>query len=145
VAAVAADRSGARDTRVACGGALPSLSVHLVKKVVLIAVVVCAASAGSWYDYQPQVLLILGVLPVYAVMAPQFESLPALAALKLTATTIHLQAYIGVTMLAGSLVSRAILASTLVTLVLVPSVHTLLEEGFTGSRRRAAHPTPARA
>jgi HAE1 family hydrophobic/amphiphilic exporter-1 len=36
-------------------------------------------------------------------------------------------------------------ASTLVTLVLVPSVYTLFEEGFKGSRRQAAHPTPERA
>jgi hydrophobic/amphiphilic exporter-1 (mainly G- bacteria), HAE1 family len=36
-------------------------------------------------------------------------------------------------------------ASTLATLVLVPGVYTLFEEGFTGMRRRAAHPTPERA
>jgi HAE1 family hydrophobic/amphiphilic exporter-1 len=36
-------------------------------------------------------------------------------------------------------------ASTMVTLVLVPSVYTLFEEGFKGMRRGAAHPTPERA
>ena len=66
---------------------------------------------------QLQVLLILGVLLVYAVMASQYESLRdpfivmfsvpvaaigVVAALKLTATSFSLQAYIGVIMLAGS-------------------------------------------
>jgi len=36
-------------------------------------------------------------------------------------------------------------ASTLVTLVLVPTVYTLFEEGFAGLRRGAAHSTPERA
>ena len=73
---------------------------------------------------QLQVLLILGVLLVYAVMASQYESLRdpfivmfsvpvaaigVVAALKLTATTFSLQAYIGVIMLAGIVVSNAIL------------------------------------
>jgi HAE1 family hydrophobic/amphiphilic exporter-1 len=171
---------------------------------------------------QLQVLLVLGVLLVYAVMASQYESLrdpfivmfsvPVAAigvvlALKLTSTTFSLQAYIGVIMLAGIVVSNAILlvdytnilrrrdklelreavavagrtrlrpilmtslatmlglvpmalgigegaelqaplarvviggllASTLVTLVLVPSVYTLFEEGWKGLRRGAAH------
>ena len=170
---------------------------------------------------QLQVLLILGVLLVYAVMASQYESLrdpfivmfsvPVAAigvvlALKLTSTSFSLQAYIGVIMLAGIVVSNAILlvdytnvlrrrdgmplreavvlagrtrlrpilmttlatvlglvpmslgigegaelqapmarvviggllTSTLVTLVLVPSVYTVFEEGFSGLRRRAA-------
>jgi len=173
---------------------------------------------------QLKILLILGVLLVYAVMASQYESLrdpfivmfsvPVAAigvvtALKLTATSFSLQAYIGVIMLAGIVVSNAILlvdytnvlrrrdgkplreaveeagrtrlrpilmttlttilglvpmslgigegaelqaplarvvigglaASTLVTLVLVPSVYTLFEEGW----RRGAHPNPERA
>ncbi len=176
---------------------------------------------------QLRVLLILGVLLVYAVMASQYESLrdpfivmfsvPVAAigvviALKLTATTFSLQAYIGVIMLAGIVVSNAILlvdytnvlrrrdglplreaveqagrtrlrpilmttlttilglvpmsmgigdggelqaplgrvviggltASTLVTLVLVPSVYTLFEEGWKRSRRTAAEPVPER-
>ncbi len=38
-----------------------------------------------------------------------------------------------------------LLASTLVTLVLVPSVYTLFEEGWTGLRRGAAHSNPERA
>jgi HAE1 family hydrophobic/amphiphilic exporter-1 len=38
-----------------------------------------------------------------------------------------------------------LLASTLVTLVLVPSVYTLFEEGWTGMRRGAAHSNPERA
>jgi len=167
---------------------------------------------------QLQVLLILGILLVYAVMASQYESLrdpfivmfsvPVAAigvvgALKLTATSFSLQAYIGVIMLAGIVVSNAILlvdytnilrrrdgkplreavelagrtrlrpilmttlatilglvpmslglgegaelqaplarvvigglaTSTLVTLVLVPTVYTLFEEGFSGLRR----------
>jgi HAE1 family hydrophobic/amphiphilic exporter-1 len=177
---------------------------------------------------QLQVLLILGVLLVYAVMASQYESLrdpfivmfsvPVAAigvvlALKLTSTSFSLQAYIGVIMLAGIVVSNAILlvdytnvlrrrdrkplreavvvagrtrlrpilmtslatmlglvpmalglgegaelqapmarvviggliASTLVTLVLVPSVYTLFEEGWSGLRRGAAHSNPERA
>jgi HAE1 family hydrophobic/amphiphilic exporter-1 len=177
---------------------------------------------------QLQVLLILGVLLVYAVMASQYESLrdpfivmfsvPVAAigvvlALKLTSTTFSLQAYIGVIMLAGIVVSNAILlvdytnllrrrdgkplreavelagrtrlrpilmttltttlglvpmafaigeggelqaplarvviggllASTMVTLVLVPSVYTLFEEGWTGLRRGAAHSNPEQA
>jgi HAE1 family hydrophobic/amphiphilic exporter-1 len=170
---------------------------------------------------QLQVLLILGVLLVYAVMASQYESLrdpfivmfsvPVAAigvvlALKLTATSFSLQAYIGVIMLAGIVVSNAILlvdytnvlrrrdkmplreavvlagrtrlrpilmttlatvlglvpmalgigegaelqapmarvviggllTSTLVTLVLVPSVYTIFEEGLAGLRRKPA-------
>jgi HAE1 family hydrophobic/amphiphilic exporter-1 len=170
---------------------------------------------------QLQYLLLLSVLLVYAVMASQYESLrdpfivmfsvPVAAigvvgALKLTATSFSLQAYIGVIMLAGIVVSNAILlvdytnvlrrrdgkplraavelagrtrlrpilmtsmatmlglvpmslgfgegaelqaplarvviggllTSTLVTLVLVPSVYTLFEEGWTGLRRGAA-------
>ena len=177
---------------------------------------------------QLQVLLMLGILLVYAVMASQYESLrdpfivmfsvPVAAigvvlALKLTVTSFSLQAYIGVIMLAGIVVSNAILlvdytnvlrrrdgkplreavevagrirlrpilmtslatilglvpmslgigegaelqaplarvviggltASTLVTLVLVPSVYTLFEEGWTGLRRGAAHSHPERA
>jgi hydrophobic/amphiphilic exporter-1 (mainly G- bacteria), HAE1 family len=177
---------------------------------------------------QLQILLLLGVLLVYAVMASQYESLrdpfivmfsvPVAAigvvmALKLTSTTFSLQAYIGVIMLAGIVVSNAILlvdytnvlrrrdglplreaveqagrtrlrpilmttlstilglvpmslgfgeggelqaplgrvvigglaASTIVTLVLVPSVYTLFEEGWKGTRRRSATPVPERA
>ena len=73
---------------------------------------------------QLQMMLILAVLLVYAVMASQYESLrdpfiimfsvPLAAigvvlALKLTNTTFSLQAYIGVIMLAGIVVSNAIL------------------------------------
>jgi HAE1 family hydrophobic/amphiphilic exporter-1 len=177
---------------------------------------------------QLQVLLLLGVLLVYAVMASQYESLRdpfivmfsvpvaaigVVAALKLTSTSFSLQAYIGVIMLAGIVVSNAILlvdytnilrrrdgmgvreavelagrtrlrpilmttlctilglvpmslaigegaelqaplarvviggltASTLVTLVLVPAVYTLFEEGLTGLRRGAAQSHPERA
>jgi HAE1 family hydrophobic/amphiphilic exporter-1 len=177
---------------------------------------------------QLQVLLILGVLLVYAVMASQYESLRdpfivmfsvpvaaigVVAALKLTSTSFSLQAYIGVIMLAGIVVSNAILlvdytnilrrrdglplreavelagrtrlrpilmttlttilglvpmslaigegselqaplarvviggltASTLVTLVLVPAVYTLFEEGLSGLRRGAAQSHPERA
>jgi HAE1 family hydrophobic/amphiphilic exporter-1 len=181
------------------------------------------ASFGNEVEQQAQafnqlkVLLILGVLLVYAVMASQYESLRdpfivmfsvpvaaigVVAALKLTSTSFSLQAYIGVIMLAGIVVSNAILlvdytnilrrrdgmplrdaveragrtrlrpivmttlttilglvpmslgigegaelqaplarvviggltASTLVTLVLVPSVYTLFEEGLSGLR-----------
>ena len=177
---------------------------------------------------QLQVLLVLGVLLVYAVMASQYESfrdpfivmfsvpvavIGIVLALKLTSTTFSLQAYIGVIMLAGIVVSNAILlvdytnvlrrrdgkplreaveqagrtrlrpilmttlttilglipmafglgeggelqaplarvvigglmASTLVTLVLVPSVYTLFEEGLNGLRRGAAHSNPEQA
>jgi HAE1 family hydrophobic/amphiphilic exporter-1 len=73
---------------------------------------------------QLQMMLILAVVLVYAVMASQYESLrdpfiimfsvPLAAigvvlALKLTGTTFSLQAYIGVIMLAGIVVSNAIL------------------------------------
>jgi HAE1 family hydrophobic/amphiphilic exporter-1 len=73
---------------------------------------------------QLQMMLILAILLVYAVMASQYESLrdpfiimfsvPLAAigvvlALKLTNTTFSLQAYIGVIMLAGIVVSNAIL------------------------------------
>jgi HAE1 family hydrophobic/amphiphilic exporter-1 len=177
---------------------------------------------------QLQVLLLLGILLVYAVMASQYESvrdpfivmfsvpvaaIGVVAALKLTVTSFSLQAYIGVIMLAGIVVSNAILlvdytnvlrrrdgkglrdavelagrtrlrpilmtslatilglvpmslgigegaelqaplarvviggltASTLVTLVLVPSVYTLFEEGWTGLRRGASQSHPERA
>ena len=177
---------------------------------------------------QLKVLLVLGVLLVYAVMASQYESLRdpfivmfsvpvaaigVVAALKLTSTSFSLQAYIGVIMLAGIVVSNAILlvdytnvlrqrdglgvreavelagrtrlrpilmttlctilglvpmslgigegaelqaplarvvigglaASTMVTLVLVPSVYTLFEEGMTSWRRRSAASNPERA
>jgi HAE1 family hydrophobic/amphiphilic exporter-1 len=177
---------------------------------------------------QLRILLVLGVLLVYAVMASQYESLRdpfivmfsvpvaaigVVAALKLTSTSFSLQAYIGVIMLAGIVVSNAILlvdytnilrrrdgkplreavelagrtrlrpivmttlttilglvpmamalgegselqaplarvvigglaASTMVTLVLVPTVYTLFEEGLTGLRRGAAPSHPERA
>jgi HAE1 family hydrophobic/amphiphilic exporter-1 len=73
---------------------------------------------------QLQLMLILAIVLVYAVMASQYESLrdpfiimfsvPLAAigvvlALKLTGTTFSLQAYIGVIMLAGIVVSNAIL------------------------------------
>ncbi len=73
---------------------------------------------------QLQLLLVLAILLVYAVMASQYESLrdpfiimfsvPLAAigvvlALKLTGTNFSLQAYIGVIMLAGIVVSNAIL------------------------------------
>jgi HAE1 family hydrophobic/amphiphilic exporter-1 len=73
---------------------------------------------------QLRMMLILAILLVYAVMASQYESLrdpfiimfsvPLAAigvvlALKLTGTTFSLQAYIGVIMLAGIVVSNAIL------------------------------------
>jgi len=177
---------------------------------------------------QLRVLLLLGVLLVYAVMASQYESLRdpfvvmfsvpvaaigVVAALKLTSTSFSLQAYIGVIMLGGIVVSNAILlvdytnilrrrdgkplreavevagrtrlrpilmttlttilglvpmslglgegaelqaplarvvigglaASTLVTLVLVPAVYTLFEEGLTGRRHGTAPSHPERA
>ncbi len=71
-----------------------------------------------------RLMLILAVLLVYAVMASQYESLRdpfiimfsvplaaigIVAALKLTGTSFSLQAYIGVIMLAGIVVSNAIL------------------------------------
>jgi hydrophobic/amphiphilic exporter-1 (mainly G- bacteria), HAE1 family len=171
---------------------------------------------------QLQLMLILAVVLVYAVMASQYESLrdpfiimfsvPLAAigvvlALKLTGTTFSLQAYIGVIMLAGIVVSNAILlvdytnvlrrrdglplreavatagrtrlrpilmtslatilglvpmslgigegselqaplarvviggltASTLITLVFVPTIYTLFEEGWKGLRA-SSHP-----
>ena len=177
---------------------------------------------------QLQVLLLLGVLLVYAVMASQYESLRdpfivmfsvpgaaigVVAALILTSTAFSLQAYIGVIMLAGIVVSNAILlvdytnilrrrdglplreaveragrtrlrrilmtslttilglvpmslaigdgaelqaplarvvigglaASMLVTLVLVPTVYTLFEEGLSGLRRGLTQSQPERA
>ena len=50
--------------------------------------------------------------------------------LKLTATPFSLQAYIGVTMLAGIVASNAILPLT-------------FEEGWTGLRRAQSHPEQA--
>jgi len=173
-----------------------------------------------------QTMLILAVLLVYGVMASQYESfrdpfiimfsVPVAAigvvlALKLTGTSFSLQAYIGVIMLAGIVVSNAILlvdytnvlrrrdglplrdavetagrtrlrpilmtsgatilglvpmalgigegaelqaplarvvvggliASTLVTLVLVPTVYTLFEEGWAGLRQKQPRPVEA--
>ncbi|HSC26404.1 MAG TPA: efflux RND transporter permease subunit [Vicinamibacterales bacterium] len=73
---------------------------------------------------QLRLILILAVVLVYAVMASQYESLRdpfiimfsvplasigVVLALKLTGTTFSLQAYIGVIMLAGIVVSNAIL------------------------------------
>jgi HAE1 family hydrophobic/amphiphilic exporter-1 len=203
---------------------LPSLAVPQDFQVGFGAEVEAQAQAFA----QLQVLLILGVLLVYAVMASQYESLRdpfvvmfsvpvaaigVVAALKLTSTSFSLQAYIGVIMLGGIVVSNAILlvdytnilrrrdgkplreavetagrtrlrpilmttmttilglvpmslgigegaelqaplarvvigglaASTLVTLVLVPSVYTLFEEGLTGLRHRSAPSQPERA
>ena len=171
---------------------------------------------------QLQIMLLLAILLVYAVMASQYESLRdpfiimfsvplaaigVVAALKLTGTTCSLQAYIGVIMLAGIVVSNAILlvdytnilrrrdkmplreavatagrtrlrpilmtslatvlglvpmalgigegaelqaplarvviggltASTLITLVFVPTVYTIFEEGWKGLRIGASH------
>jgi HAE1 family hydrophobic/amphiphilic exporter-1 len=171
---------------------------------------------------QLQLMLILAIVLVYAVMASQYESLrdpfiimfsvPLAAigvvlALKLTGTTFSLQAYIGVIMLAGIVVSNAILlvdytnvlrrrdglplreavelggrtrlrpilmttlctilglvpmslgigegaelqaplarvviggllTSTLITLVFVPTVYTLFEEGWSGLWKRTPH------
>jgi HAE1 family hydrophobic/amphiphilic exporter-1 len=171
---------------------------------------------------QLRLMLILAILLVYAVMASQYESLrdpfiimfsvPLAAigvvlALKLTGTSFSLQAYIGVIMLAGIVVSNAILlvdytnvlrrrdhmalreavetagrvrlrpilmtslatmlglvpmamgigegaelqaplarvviggllASTLITLVVVPTVYTLFEEGWKGRGGEAKH------
>lgn len=73
---------------------------------------------------QLQMVLILAIVLVYAVMASQYESLRdpfiilfsiplaaigVVAALKLTSTPFSMQAYIGVIMLAGIVVSNAIL------------------------------------
>ena len=171
---------------------------------------------------QLRLMLILAIILVYAVMASQYESLrdpfiimfsvPLAAigvvlALKLTGTSFSLQAYIGVIMLAGIVVSNAILlvdytnvlrrrdnmplrqavetagrvrlrpilmtslatmlglvpmalgigegaelqaplarvviggllASTMITLVVVPTVYTLFEEGWKGLRHGAKH------
>jgi HAE1 family hydrophobic/amphiphilic exporter-1 len=45
----------------------------------------------------------------------------------------------------GRVVIGGLAASTLVTLVLVPSVYTLFEEGWKGSRHKAGDPVPERA
>lgn len=172
---------------------------------------------------QLQLLLVLAIVLVYAVMASQYESfrdpfiimfsIPLAAigvvlTLMITDTAFSMQAYIGVIMLAGIVVSNAILlvdytntlrrrdgmalreavelagrtrlrpilmttlttilglvpmslgigegaelqaplarvviggltASTLITLVFVPTVYTLFEEGLAGLRRRARQP-----
>jgi HAE1 family hydrophobic/amphiphilic exporter-1 len=171
---------------------------------------------------QLRLVLILALVLVYAVMASQYESLrdpfiimfsvPTAAmgvvlALKLTGTSFNLQAYIGVIMLAGIVVSNAILlvdytnvlrrrdglplreavelagrtrlrpilmtslatmlglvpmslgigegselqvplarvviggllTSTFITLLFVPTVYTLFEEGLSGLRHKPAH------
>jgi hypothetical protein len=137
----------------------------------VILTVTCAAGAGSWYDYR----FIGGAgsgadrgpggdfrRSAWAVLA----AMGAAGALALTATTSGLPAYIGVIMLAGIVVGHAILpvplplgigggagrvaidrlaASTLVTPALVPSASPLFAQGFTRSRRGAAHRTPERA
>jgi hydrophobic/amphiphilic exporter-1 (mainly G- bacteria), HAE1 family len=123
-----------------------------MKKVLLAVVTVVILAGGAWYSRatqassQVELLLILGVLIAYAAMASQYESLRdpfivmfsvsvaaigVVGSLKLTATPFSLQAYIGVTMLAGIVVSNAILP---------PSVSTLFEEGWTGLRPRAVAP-----
>jgi HAE1 family hydrophobic/amphiphilic exporter-1 len=89
-----------------------------------------AVSFGAEVEQQDQAfkqlqwVLLLAIFLVYAVMASQYESLRdpfiimfsvplaaigVVAALKLTGTTFSLQAYIGVIMLAGIVVSNAIL------------------------------------
>ena len=171
-------------------------------------------------------LLLLAVILVYAVMASQYESLRdpfiimfsiplasigVVLALKLTGTAFSLQAYIGVIMLAGIVVSNAILlvdytttlrtrdkmalreavetagrtrlrpivmttlttilglvpmslgigegaelqaplarvvigglaASTLITLVFVPTLYTIFEEGLSAFRRGSSPPRPS--
>jgi HAE1 family hydrophobic/amphiphilic exporter-1 len=171
---------------------------------------------------QLQLLLILAIVLVYAVMASQYESLRdpfiimfsiplaaigVVASLELTSTPFSMQAYIGVIMLAGIVVSNAILlvdytntlrrrdgmplreavalagrtrlrpilmttlctilglvpmslgigegaelqaplarvvigglaASTMITLVFVPCMYTLFEEGLAGLRRGVTH------
>jgi HAE1 family hydrophobic/amphiphilic exporter-1 len=186
------------------------------------------AEAQATAFRQLQTLLLLAVLLVYAVMASQYESLRdpfivmfavpvaaigVVASLLVTATSFSLQAYIGVIMLAGIVVSNAILlvdytnilrrrdgkplreavelagrtrlrpilmttmttilglvpmalgigegaelqaplarvvigglaASTLVTLVLIPAVYTVFEEGLSGLRRGATQSSPERA
>jgi hydrophobic/amphiphilic exporter-1 (mainly G- bacteria), HAE1 family len=175
---------------------------------------------------QLRMVLILALVLVYAVMASQYESLrdpfiimfsvPTAAigivlALKLTGTSFNMQAYIGIIMLAGIVVSNGILlvdytnvlrrrdglplreavelagrtrlrpilmtsiatalglvpmslgigegselqvplarvviggltTSLLITLVLVPTVYTLFEEGFSGLRRSGRHAAEA--
>jgi hypothetical protein len=83
----------------------------LVRNLGAIVVVVCGG-AGGWYDYRRQALLSHGALWVYATRASRRESAVAAtgvaAAPELTATTPKLQAYIGVIMLAGSVVCNAI-------------------------------------
>ncbi|MBI1875480.1 MAG: efflux RND transporter permease subunit [Acidobacteria bacterium] len=174
---------------------------------------------------QLQLMLVLAIILVYAVMASQYESLRdpfiimfsvplaaigVVASLLLTHTAFSVQAYIGVIMLAGIVVSNAILlvdytnvlrrrdgmplreavelagrtrlrpilmtsictnlgllpmafglgegaelqvplarvviggltTSTLVTLVFVPTVYTIFEEGLTAFRKRPAGPGP---
>ena len=174
---------------------------------------------------QLQLMLILALILTYAVMASQYESLKdpfiimfsvplaaigVVGALLLTGTTFSLQAYIGVIMLAGIVVSNAILlvdytnmlrrrdglplreavelagrtrlrpilmtslttmlglvpmalaigegseiqaplarvvigglvTSTVITLVFVPTVYTLFEEGWSGLRRGVHHEAP---
>jgi multidrug efflux pump subunit AcrB len=97
-----------------------------------------------------ELLLILGVLVAYAVMVSRHESrrdpvialrsvavavIGVVGSFTLTATPFGLQAYIGVTMLAGIVVSN----STRLQLILM----TLFEEVWTGLRRAQPHPEQA--
>lgn len=128
-----------------------------MEKVLLAVVTVVVLAGGAWYYRalpeafpRPELLLILGVPFVYAVMIWQDKSrrdplivmcsvavaaIGVVGSLTRTATPFSLEAYIGVTMLAGIVVS----SSTR----LQPILMTLFEEVWTGLRRAQSHPEQA--
>jgi multidrug efflux pump subunit AcrB len=128
-----------------------------MKKVLLAVVTVVVLAGGAWYYRatpqaftQLELLLILGVLIAYAVRVSRHESrrdpvialrsvavavIGVVGSLTLTATPFGLQAYIGVTMLAGIVVSNSTR--------LQPILKTFFEEVWTGLRRAQPHPEQA--
>lgn len=128
-----------------------------MKKVLLAVVTVVVLAGGAWYCRatpqafaQLELLLILCTLLIYIVRASHYESLAdplivmcsvAVAAIGVvgsltrTATPFSLQAYIGVTMLAGIVVSNSTR--------LQPNLMTFFEEVWTGLRRAQSHPEQA--
>lgn len=128
-----------------------------MKKVLLAVVTGVVLAGGAWYYRalpgefaQLEFLLIVCMLLVYAVRIWQDKSrrdplivmcsvavaaIGVVGSLTPTATPFGLQAYIGVTMLAGIMVSNSTR--------LQPNLMTFFEEVWTGLRRAQSHPEQA--
>jgi len=128
-----------------------------MKKVLLAVVTVVVLAGGAWYyraTAQPftqlELLLILGVPIPYVIMVSRHESrrdpvialrsvavavIGVVGSLTSTATPFGREAYIGVTMLAGIVVSNSTR--------LQPTLMTFFEEVWTGLRRAQPHPEQA--